>query len=286
MMSVTYALFLQAHPGVWFRISITWNAWWRHQMETFFALLDVCETNSPVTAEFTSQMPVTRIFDVFFDLPLNKRLSKPTKRRWFEPPPRPLWRRCNENISHFLCYVDSHTRSHRALKSLWHKKNTCTRTSTHVHTHTTLTCAEKLFMLLIYILQIFLLSHILTSDVSSINECLQICHSTATICKSWFQCILIIRPTCEFLVVIMATRPWVYHEYFIHEILDCWPCPKWLTSEGSRVGTWAAASDEMPPTMTLCQIPLKAKFILVTGQHKIQLRALFTNLDYFHSQHG
>ena len=44
----------------------------RHQMETFSALLAICVGNSPVTA----QRPVTPSFDVFFDLRLNKRLSK------------------------------------------------------------------------------------------------------------------------------------------------------------------------------------------------------------------
>ena len=38
--------------------------WWRHQMETFSALLALCEGNSPVTGEFSSQRPVTRSFDV------------------------------------------------------------------------------------------------------------------------------------------------------------------------------------------------------------------------------
>ena len=37
-------------------------------METFSALLAICE--------FPAQRPVTRSFDVFFDLRLNKRLSK------------------------------------------------------------------------------------------------------------------------------------------------------------------------------------------------------------------
>ena len=50
--------------------------WWRHQMETFSALLAICEGNSPVTGEFPSQRPVTRRFDVFFDLHLIKQLSK------------------------------------------------------------------------------------------------------------------------------------------------------------------------------------------------------------------
>ena len=40
--------------------------WWRHQMETFSALLALCAGNSPVTGEFPAQRPVTRSFDVFF----------------------------------------------------------------------------------------------------------------------------------------------------------------------------------------------------------------------------
>ena len=70
--------------------------WWRHQMETFSALLVLCAGNSPVTGEFPSQSPVTWSFDVFFDLGLNKRLSKHSRRRWFETPSRSLWRHCNE----------------------------------------------------------------------------------------------------------------------------------------------------------------------------------------------
>ena len=45
-------------------------------METFSALQDICTGNSPVIGEFPAQKPVTRSFDVFFDLRLNKRLSK------------------------------------------------------------------------------------------------------------------------------------------------------------------------------------------------------------------
>ena len=44
-------------------------------METFSALLDFCEGNSPVTGDIPSQRPVTPNFDVYFDLRLNKRLS-------------------------------------------------------------------------------------------------------------------------------------------------------------------------------------------------------------------
>ena len=67
--------------------------WWRHQMETFSILLVLCVGNS--LGEFTSQRPVTRIFDVFFDLRLNKRLSKQPRRCWLETPSRSLWRHWN-----------------------------------------------------------------------------------------------------------------------------------------------------------------------------------------------
>ena len=41
-------------------------SWWRHQMETFSALLAICAGNSSVTGEFPSQRPVTQNFDVLF----------------------------------------------------------------------------------------------------------------------------------------------------------------------------------------------------------------------------
>ena len=50
-------------------------AWWRHEMETFSALLAICAGNSPVPGEFRAQRPVTRSFDVLFDLRLNKWLK-------------------------------------------------------------------------------------------------------------------------------------------------------------------------------------------------------------------
>ena len=45
-------------------------------METSSALHAICAGNSPVPVEFPAQRPVTLSFDVFFDLRLNKRLSK------------------------------------------------------------------------------------------------------------------------------------------------------------------------------------------------------------------
>ena len=59
-------------------------------METFSALLTICVGNSPVTGEFPAQRPVTRGFDVFFDLRLKKRLSKPSWGR-YAPIMTSLW---------------------------------------------------------------------------------------------------------------------------------------------------------------------------------------------------
>ena len=52
--------------------------------------------NSPVTGKLPSQRPATRGFDVFFDLHLNKGLSKQSRSRWFETQSRSLWRHCND----------------------------------------------------------------------------------------------------------------------------------------------------------------------------------------------
>ena len=51
------------------------TSWWRHRMETFsalLALLALCVGNSRVTGEFPAQRPVTRSFDVSFDVRLDK----------------------------------------------------------------------------------------------------------------------------------------------------------------------------------------------------------------------
>ena len=48
------------------------------------------------TGDFPSQGPVMWSFDIFFDLCLNKRLSKQSWGWWFETPSRSLWHHCNE----------------------------------------------------------------------------------------------------------------------------------------------------------------------------------------------
>ena len=106
-----YADYMSINHGSasWFLVrsfdAVDYNSWRRHQMGTFSVLLTLCVGNSPVPGEFLSQRSVTRSFDVFFDLRQNKRLSKPSRRQWFDTQSRSLWCNCNEHIikrCHFL----------------------------------------------------------------------------------------------------------------------------------------------------------------------------------------
>ena len=65
-------------------------------MEPFSALMAICAGNSPVPGEFPTQRPVTRSFDVYFDLCPNKRLSKKSWGWWFETASCLLWRHRND----------------------------------------------------------------------------------------------------------------------------------------------------------------------------------------------
>ena len=103
MMKVTQksASAVQNRHAVLYFLVVTW---WRHQMETFSAL------HSPVTGEFPAQRPVTHSFDVFFDLRLNKQLSKQPWGWLFETLSRPLWRHCN----YIIKFVDSKSQQNTA----------------------------------------------------------------------------------------------------------------------------------------------------------------------------
>ena len=58
-----------------------------------FRVSGLCEGNPPVTGGFPAQWPVTRSFDVFFDLRLNKRFRKQPV---FKTSSRSLWRHCGD----------------------------------------------------------------------------------------------------------------------------------------------------------------------------------------------
>ena len=91
-----------------------------------------------VCGKFLAQRPVTRKFDVFCDMHLNKRLGKQSRRWWFETPSRSRWRHCNGfahgvyfsargfdnnnalwNYNHFWIGCNSITRQLRVEVSGW-----------------------------------------------------------------------------------------------------------------------------------------------------------------------
>ena len=83
------------HKGANFLDLKTLGSWWRHQREPYSTLLAFCKGNLLVTSGFPSQRPVVQSFDVFFDLHLNKWLSKQSRRWWFEVPSCSLWHHYN-----------------------------------------------------------------------------------------------------------------------------------------------------------------------------------------------
>ena len=77
--------------------------------------------------EFPTQRPVTRSFDIFFDLRLNKRLSKQPWGWWFDTSSCSLWRQCNKYIIKWIGYRYRNPRYYdRLIFIIWvaiHKKN-------------------------------------------------------------------------------------------------------------------------------------------------------------------
>ena len=88
------------------------------QMETFSVLLALFAGNSSATGEFPSQSPVTRSFNIVSDLRLKKRLSKQSRRWWFEKPSR-YFRNYDVTLMTEAEYVYGHSRFESS--SLFHR---------------------------------------------------------------------------------------------------------------------------------------------------------------------
>ena len=73
-------------------LTLTGQVWFSYPMMTS-SNGDIFRVTGPLCGEFEfpAQRPVTRSFDVFFDLRLIKRLSKHSRGWWFKT----LWRQCN-----------------------------------------------------------------------------------------------------------------------------------------------------------------------------------------------
>ena len=125
------------------------SPWWRHQMETFSALLAICAGNSPVPGEFPTQRPVTRSFDVYFDLRPNKRLSKQSWGWWFETLSCSLCRHRNDPTLYWIKdYLSALTRSYGGR--LWHRVWISDRYIS-LHCDDTLDIGAYIFMLIDWI---------------------------------------------------------------------------------------------------------------------------------------
>ena len=87
-----HLVFIAGHPYKYWPCSLTLNQPTVPVLQPPLHLSSICAGNSPVPGEFPAQRPVTRSFDVFFDLRLNIRLSKQSRAWWFETLSHPLWR--------------------------------------------------------------------------------------------------------------------------------------------------------------------------------------------------
>ena len=114
---------------------------------------------TPVPDEFPTQRPVTRSFDVYFDLRPNKRLSKQTLGWWFETLSPPLWRHLNDPMPQWHFRLDRwvqtfvKTMNKKHLNFNWMKFNSKCRLQKstpclgHVYLPTVITYFKILFLL-------------------------------------------------------------------------------------------------------------------------------------------
>ena len=73
------------------------------------ALLALCEGNHWSPMDSPQKRPVTRSFDVFFDLSLKRQLSKQSRRWSFETPSHSLWCHCKVLFILDLCHSSAST---------------------------------------------------------------------------------------------------------------------------------------------------------------------------------
>ena len=79
--------------------------------------------------EFPTQRAVTRNFDVFFDLRLNKRLSKQPRGWWFETPSWSFWRQCHVPKNSCKAYIDGLVQG--CIKSIANIRSYCSLSLSH-----------------------------------------------------------------------------------------------------------------------------------------------------------
>ena len=96
-------------------------SWWRHEIETFSALLAFCAGTSPVTGKFPAQKQWRGALMFSLICTLHKRLSKQSRGWWFETPSRSLWRHCNVWVL-YLVTVQHHWIVWLKVSGIWCQK--------------------------------------------------------------------------------------------------------------------------------------------------------------------
>ena len=81
---------------VWWKRMLS-SSWWRHQMETISVLLALCEGNHRLPVVSIAKASDAELWFFLWSAPEQtvKRLSKQSRRRWFEASLRSLGRHCN-----------------------------------------------------------------------------------------------------------------------------------------------------------------------------------------------
>ena len=109
LLHVVQHSYIAFHPAFLYQLRIGW--WYQVRQKKgktgSFNMMtssngNIFRVTVPLCGEFTgpgdfpTQRPVTRSFDIFFDLRMNKRLSKQPWGWWFEMASWSLWRQCND----------------------------------------------------------------------------------------------------------------------------------------------------------------------------------------------
>ena len=100
---------------------------------------NIFRITGPLYGEFTghrripSQRPVTRGFDVSFDLWLNKRLSKQSWGWWFETPSGSLWRHCQASLMGQSTNIKSPSSGFASCQPMLHLDGTYASPVSHIN---------------------------------------------------------------------------------------------------------------------------------------------------------
>ena len=109
---------LQMQRGVFFLLVAQRRfSWWRHQMETFSAILALCAGTLPVQVDSPHKAQWRGALMVSFICTWINNWVKKTRGWWFETPPWSLWRQCNVEMA-CCCVLHEATLATKVIDTL------------------------------------------------------------------------------------------------------------------------------------------------------------------------